>query len=57
MSFSHSGNADFIDSIINQDLLDCAVNWIGDNLLPEEVFEESLLEDWAETNGWVRKEY
>jgi hypothetical protein len=57
MSFSHSGNTDFIDSIINQDLLDCAVNWIGDNLLPEEVFEESLLEDWAETNGWVRKEY
>jgi len=57
MKFSHSGSADFIDSIINQDLLDCAVNWIGDNLLPEEVFEESLLEDWAETNGWVRKEY
>jgi len=57
MSFSHSGNTDFIDSIINQDLLDCAVNWIGDNLLPDEVFEESLLEDWAETNGWVRKEY
>jgi len=32
------------------------VSWIGDNLDPDEVFDEQTLRDWAEANGFVLEE-
>lgn len=37
-------------------LLGEAVPWIGENLSPEDVFDESRLSDWATDNGFVEKE-
>lgn len=56
MSLSSKQQEQFISSVISWDLLDYAVEWIGDNLEPEEVFSESSLEEWALNNGFVRDE-
>ena len=53
MSYSFKLNADFTDGIINKGtLLDDAVDWIKSSLEPENVFDESDLEDWALRNGF-----
>ena len=52
--FSPNLNNNFIDAVVQQDLLDVAVVWIGDNLAPDDVFSERLLEEWAEDNGYSR---
>jgi len=52
--FSQQNNENFIEAILNQDLLDVAVVWIGDNLVPDDVFSEDQLEAWAEDNGYKR---
>lgn len=46
---------DFIAEVINipDDLLEKSIDWIRDNLSPEEVFSEKQLNDWAERNGFV----
>lgn len=43
----------FIDAIIPSDILEVAVQWIGENYDPEDVFSNSQLETWAEENGWI----
>lgn len=45
----------FIAEVINipDDLLEKSIDWIKDNLSPEEVFSEKQLNDWAERNGFV----
>jgi len=35
--------------------LDNAVNWIGDNLEPDDVFTTGQLEAWAERNGYIKE--
>jgi len=35
--------------------LDNAIEWIGSNLNPDEVFKEKDLESWAESNGYVKE--
>lgn len=52
--FSQQNNENFIEAVLNQDLLDVAVVWIGDNLVPDDVFSEDQLEAWAEDNGYTR---
>ena len=37
----------FVDYIIGQDHLENAIEWISDNLDPEEVFDRKDLEAWA----------
>ena len=54
--FSAQTNGKFIEAVINQDLLDVAVVWIGDNLVPEDVFSEGQLNDWAFDNGFRKFE-
>lgn len=39
----------------HSNLLETAVEWITENLSPEQVFEASRLEEWAEENGFVLK--
>jgi hypothetical protein len=52
--FSQNLNNNFIDAVLQRDLLDVAVVWIGDNLAPDDVFSERILEEWAEDNGYQR---
>jgi hypothetical protein len=54
--FSVKNNEKFINDVINQDLLDCAVVWISDNFVPEDVFDKKVLEDWAFENGFRKFE-
>ena len=54
--FSVQKNDNFIDAIINRDFLDVAVVWIGDNLLPDDVFSDEILEQWADDAGYTRKD-
>lgn len=35
-------------------LLDAAMQWIGANMDPDEVFDNDKLQDWAESNGFVK---
>ena len=32
------------------------IQWIKDNLEPQEVFSESQLEEWAKNNGFVEEQ-
>lgn len=45
----------FIAEVISipDDLLEKSIDWIRDNLSPEEVFSDKQLNDWAEQNGFV----
>ena len=36
-------------------ILEKAVEWIGSNLAPEEVFSEGALENWAMENEYVKE--
>lgn len=46
----------FISDVIAYDLLDEAISWIKSNMNPDEVFDESQLEEWAENNDYVKAE-
>lgn len=46
----------FTRELINSDPLDIAIDFISDQLEPEDVFSESKLQDWAENNGYVKAE-
>lgn len=37
-------------------LSDDVLNWIQKNLTPDQVFEKSVLESWAEENGYSKEE-
>ena len=52
--FSRQLNERFVDETTPRDWLDTAVVWIGDNLVPDDVFSEDQLEAWAEDNGFKR---
>jgi len=49
--------ADFAKSIIDAAVIDSAVQWMAENLSPDDVFSEDVLadyaKDWATDNGWT----
>jgi len=47
---------EFIEEVINQGLLEAAIEWIQNNLAPDEVFAEKQLTVWAEDNGYIKEE-
>lgn len=54
MSFDVRRNRQFAADLIDlDDMLDQSVIWIQDNLDPEDVFDDSVLEEWATKNGFV----
>lgn len=56
-TFTVDRNREFARDILSVDrLLDEVVDWIGVSLEPDDVFEDSALEAWAEDNGYVREE-
>ena len=49
-------DTDFIFAVIGTQLLESAIDWIGSNMEPEDVFDETRLADWARANGFEEKE-
>ena len=49
-------NNEFRNAIHSSSLLDDAIEWIRENLSPEDVFETKQLDMWAEENGFRPKE-
>ena len=49
-------NREFTRSIIDDDLLEKSIDWIGDNLNPNDVFTFEILEEWALENGYKKVE-
>lgn len=46
-----------IDEVkISKTALDSAIAWIGDNLVPDDIFSERQLSSWAESNNYAKKE-
>jgi len=43
------------DSIINDLILEDAIEWIAGNMEPEGVFKEDELRSWAESNGYFQE--
>ena len=43
----------FLDSI-PEGVLGEAIDWIAKNLVPEDVFDEKELSEWATENGFVK---
>ena len=46
----------FIADVLSTSLLEDSIQWLQDNLSPEDVFEKSVLTEWAEENGFVQEE-
>lgn len=36
-----------------REFLDPILEWIGENLDPDQVFPDVVLDEWAANNGWV----
>lgn len=54
MTYTRDLNKEFSSSILPiTSLLDDTVDWIRDNLTPEDIFDESTLEEWALSNGFI----
>jgi hypothetical protein len=53
-NFSKQLNERFNEETYQKDALDIAVVWIGDNLCPDDVFSDEILEQWAEDAGYTR---
>lgn len=56
MAASRRQDADFIGELIDDNLLEVAIDWIAANLSPEDVFGEAALADWATHNGFIKEE-
>ncbi len=52
MSTTYRQDADFLEAIISQNLLEKAIAWIKSNLEPHDVFDEDQLRIWAEDYGY-----
>lgn len=55
MSTTARQDQDFLKALISDSLLEEAIDWIGSNLEPEEVFSDASLQYWAESNGYKRE--
>lgn len=49
-----SQDRDFRDEIFGTEKLEVAIDWISTNMSPADVFDEELLQAWAEENGYVK---
>lgn len=54
--FNSYSNTHFGKELIGENLLDRAVEYIRDNLHPNEVYDEDDLKEWAIENGFVKPE-
>lgn len=54
--FSSYSNQQFGKELVGDDLLNRAVEYIRDNLNPDEVYDVLDLEEWAVNNGFKKEE-
>ena len=54
MGTSFRQDRDFIESVVSEKLLENSIEWIRSNLVPELVFDQGDLEQWADENGYVK---
>lgn len=47
---------EFIEAVFTAGILESAIDWIAQNIAPEDVFSKTALEDWAESNGFILDE-
>ena len=45
----------FLDEVVGSELLAKAIEWIAQNMEPEDVFSERQLKEWAENAGLVEE--
>lgn len=55
MRTSTSQDQAFLSAVISSTLLEESLEWIRQNLSPDEVFEEDTLKEWAVNNGMVEE--
>ena len=44
-----------VQDVVPSDILESTIAWITSNLVPEQVFEERELEEWAKENGFIKE--
>ena len=54
MKTSTQDNQSFTNNIMERNPLDKAIDWIADNMVPEDVFSQKQLEEWALESGFQR---
>ena len=53
---SKKDNEKFTESVFSGfSMLENAIEWIRDNMKPDQVFDDKDLEGWAEDNGFVKE--
>ena len=52
MSTTTKQDQEFLSAVLPNILLELAIEWIGANMNPEDVFAERVLRKWAEENGY-----
>lgn len=52
---TNNENKQFSEHMFSTYPLDNAIDWIGSNLEPDDIFAEKKLEEWALRNGFVKE--
>lgn len=52
MATTSSQDRDFLTTVISTSLLEDSIEWIADNLDPDQVFSDKQLASWAESAGY-----
>lgn len=53
---SYNDNKNFAKEVLETDyFLDKVIDYLNDNHHPADIFNKDLLEEWAELNGYERK--
>lgn len=45
----------FISDVIGDNALETVVDWVSENMEPEDVFDKDVLEIWAKQNGFTEE--
>ena len=56
MLVSAKENQKFIDAVMPLNFLQEVLEWIDENMLPEDVYDVRALESWAEENDYKKDE-
>lgn len=56
MSTTSKQDRDFTEQIIGTGLLENSIEWIRINIRPEDLYSNEQLQDWAESNGYIKEQ-
>jgi hypothetical protein len=51
MATTSKQDQNFVDEVVGSSLLEKAIQWIRENMEPEDVFDAKVLQEWAENAG------